>query len=79
MDQQNGQSVGKIEAEFAESASCYFTQDMIRSCIDPSLEFHKSLEEEVPAGEYYCGCDSGKLADYSVIAVILREEGLLAS
>jgi len=50
---------------------------MIRSCVDPSLEFHKSLEEEVPAGEYYCGCDFGKLEDYSVVAVILREGDIL--
>lgn len=64
-------------AEFAESASCYFTQDMIRSCIDPALEFYRSLEEKVPAGEYYCGCDFGKLRDYSVISVILREGDLL--
>lgn len=64
-------------AEFVEAANAYFTQDLIRGCVDPTLEFIPSLEGEVPAGEYYGGCDLGKLQDFSVITVLKREGDLL--
>ena len=64
-------------AEFVEAASAYFPQDLIRGCVDPVLEFILSLETEIPTGEYYCGCDLGKLQDYSVITILKREGDLL--
>jgi len=60
-------------AEFVEAASCFFSQDLIRGCVDPDLEFISSLEVPVPGGEYYAGVDFGKLEDYSVIAILRRE------
>jgi len=64
-------------AEFVEVATCFFSQDLIRSCIDPDLEFILSLEEPISAGEYYAGVDFGKLGDYSVVAILRRENDLL--
>ena len=64
-------------AEFVEAASCFFSQDLIRGCVDPDLEFMQSLEEPVSAGEYYAGVDFGKLGDYSVVSVLSREKDLL--
>lgn len=60
-------------AEFVEAASAYFPQDLIRRCVDPTLEFVLSLETQIPSGEYYAGVDFGKLQDYSVVAVLKRE------
>jgi len=59
-------------AEFVESAHCFFSQDLIRGCIDPGLEFIPNLEGSIPSGEYYAGTDFGKLDDYSIIAVLRR-------
>ncbi|MFQ6044550.1 MAG: terminase large subunit domain-containing protein, partial [Candidatus Poribacteria bacterium] len=60
-------------AEFVEAASSYFTQDLIRSCIDPELELRYDLEAfGRQEGEFYGGCDLGKLADYSVFAVVQK-------
>jgi len=67
----------EFEAEFAEGSNCFFSQDLIRGCIDPSLELILSLETEIPSGEYFGGCDFGKLEDYSVIVVLKREGDLL--
>ncbi len=66
----------EYEAEFVEATASFFPQQLIRSCCenDPPLEFIHSLEARIPQGEYYAGCDFGKLQDYSVIAV-LRKEG----
>jgi phage FluMu gp28-like protein len=60
----------EYEAEFVEESSCYFPQDLIRSCVDPALKPISTLEEEILEGEYYSGCDFGKLQDYSVITVV---------
>jgi len=67
----------EFEAEFAEDYNCFFSQDLIRECIDPTLELIPSLETEIPSGEYFGGCDFGKLEDYSVIVVLKREGDLL--
>lgn len=67
----------EFEAEFAEGSSCFFSQDLIRGCIDPTLDLIPSLETEIPSGEYFGGCDFGKLEDYSVIVVLNREGDLL--
>jgi len=62
----------EYEAEFVETANAYFPQDLIRGCVDPASDFLFSLEKDVPRGEYYGGCDFGKLEDFSVIAVLKR-------
>jgi len=62
----------EYEAEFAEASTCYFSQDLIRSCIDPEIELISSIEVDIPIGEYYGGCDLGKLHDYSVFAVVQK-------
>jgi len=62
----------EYEAEFVEAASCFFPQDLIRSCIDPDLEFY-DLMETPPEGEYYGGLDLGKLQDYTVLTAVKRE------
>jgi len=68
----------EYEAEFVEALNCYFSQDLIRSCVELAqaleLEYHPSLEASIPRGEYYAGLDLGKLDDYSVL-MILRLEG----
>lgn len=72
----------EYEAEFVEATWSYFGQDLIRSCIDPELEF---VDEDVVVGEggarfvgdYYMGVDLGKLKDYSAVAVVKREEDLV--
>jgi len=64
-------------AEFAEAATCFLTQDLIRGCIDPDMEFIHGLDDLIPSGEYYAGVDFGKLEDYSVIAILRREDELL--
>jgi len=67
----------EYEAEFVEAANSYFPQDLIRTCIDPTLRLVSNLESEVPTGEYYGGCDFGKLQDHSVITVLNRKENSL--
>jgi len=63
----------EYEAEFAEAADSYFSQDLIRSCVDPNLKLTSTLEHQIPEGEYYCGCDFGKLQDHSVVTVLNRD------
>lgn len=67
----------EYEAEFTEAAASFFPQDLIRSCVDPELEFISDIEEPIPSGEYFGGCDLGKLQDYSVFTVIKKEGELL--
>jgi len=67
----------EYEAEFVEALNSFLPQDLIRRCVDPSLEFIRSLEGEVPSAEYYAGADFGKLQDYSVVTVVKREGDLL--
>lgn len=64
-------------AEFVESSTAYFSQDLIRSCVDPELEFLPTLEMHTTSGEYYGGADFGKLEDHSVITVLQRKGDLL--
>ncbi len=63
----------EYEAEFVEDANSFFPQDLIRGCIDPSIELIPNLEHKAPSGNNYAGVDFGKLEDYSVISVIRRE------
>ncbi len=62
----------EYEAEFAEAADSYFSQDLIRSCVNPNLKLISTLEHQIPEGEHYCGCDFGKLQDHSVVTVLNR-------
>ena len=59
-------------AEFAEPATCFFPQDLIRGCVDPELQLLPSLEAEIQEDLYYGGVDLGKLEDYSVLTVIRK-------
>ncbi len=63
----------EYEAEFVEALNSFFPQDLIRQAIDPNLEFYASLETDVPEGEYYAGCDFGKLQDHSALTILKRE------
>lgn len=63
-------------AEFTEAAHCFFPQDLIRTCIDPTLE-QITDPQHAPTAAYYAGLDLGKLNDYSVIAIIKHDENLL--
>jgi len=65
----------EYEAEFVEALNSYFPQDLIRQALDPDLEFYPSLETDVPEGEYYGGCDFGKLRDHSVVTILKSEGG----
>jgi phage FluMu gp28-like protein len=65
----------EYEAEFVEAATSYFPQDLIRSCIDSELVLEHDLEMLGPQeGDFYAGCDLGKLQDYSVFAVIQKTQ-----
>jgi len=65
----------EYEAEFTEASTSYFSQDLIRSCVDPALEFISSIDLHIPSGEYCGGCDLGKLQDYSVFVVVQKING----
>jgi phage FluMu gp28-like protein len=73
--------VMEYEAEFVEALNSYFSQELIRKCVELAqkleLELCPSLEISLPDGNYYAGVDFGKLADYSVLAVLKREADLL--
>jgi len=60
-------------AEFSESANSFFSQDLIRNCIDNELELITDLEKPIPHAEYYAGTDFGKLNDHSATAIIKRQ------
>jgi hypothetical protein len=63
-------------AEFTEAAYCFFPQDLIRQCIDPTLEQITDLTT-APHAEYYAGVDLGKLNDHTVIAIIKQDQNQL--
>jgi len=71
----------EYEAEFVEALNSYFTQELIRKCVELSqkleVELYTSLETSLPEGNYYAGVDFGKLADYSVLIVLKREGDIL--
>ena len=65
----------EYEAEFIEAATSYFPQDLIRSCIDPELELESDLEVlGRQEGDFYAGCDLGKLQDYSVFVTVQKTQ-----
>jgi phage FluMu gp28-like protein len=71
----------EYEAEFVEALNSFFSQSLIRSCVELaqkySVDLYSSLESSFPAGDYYAGVDFGKLQDYSVIMVLRREGDIL--
>jgi len=67
----------EYEAEFTEAATSFFPQDLIRSCVDSEMEFISSIEDPVTSGQYFGGCDLGKLADYSVFTIVSKEDEML--
>jgi phage FluMu gp28-like protein len=71
----------EYEAEFVEAVNSFFSQTLIRSCVELSqkhcVELYASLEAPIPTGEYYAGVDFGKLQDYSVFTVLRREGDIL--
>jgi len=66
----------EYEAEFVEEENSFFSQDLIRECVeDYDLIGESQLWAEGKiAGDYYLGADFGKKVDYSVIALLKREE-----
>lgn len=70
----------EYEAEFAEAAESYFSQELIRSCVLEAqalgLEFESDVEKFAVPG-CFGGVDLGKKQDYSVISVVKMEDDLL--
>jgi phage FluMu gp28-like protein len=71
----------EYEAEFIEALNSYLPQTLIRGCVERAqslrIEFIPTLEADFLSSEYYVGVDFGKLQDYSVIAIIKREDEIL--
>jgi len=71
----------EYEAEFVEALNSYFTQELIRKCVELAQklgsELYTSLETAFSSGDYYAGVDFGKLADYSVLVVLKREADIV--
>ena len=71
----------EYEAEFVEALNSYFSQDLIRKCVELaeklSLELCLSLEHDFPRGEYYAGIDFGKLQDHSALAIMKIEDNTI--
>jgi len=70
----------EYEAEFVEGENSFFSQDLIRECIeDFDLIDEKQLRVDGEiAGDYFLGADFGKRVDYSVVVLLKKEknEGL---
>lgn len=68
----------EYEAEFVEALNSYFSQDLIRTCVELAqnlqVEYIRSLEDHIPRGEYYGGVDLGKKEDFSILMVLKRED-----
>jgi len=65
----------EYEAEFVEDEDIFFSQDLIRECVEdyePIKERQLLAERRFP-GEYYLGADFGKRVDHSVITLLRRE------
>jgi phage terminase large subunit-like protein len=66
----------EYEAEFTESESSYFQQELIRKSIELAqstyLEPITSLEQEIDLSDYFAGLDLGKLMDHSALVVLQK-------
>jgi len=71
----------EYEAEFVEALNCYFSQDLIRRCVELAqnleVEYISNLEGPIHSGEYYGGLDLGKKEDFSVLMILKREDKIL--
>lgn len=65
----------EYEAEFIEDENCFFSQDLIRECVDDydPIDADQLRTEGKVRGTYFLGADFGKRVDYSVV-VLLREQ-----
>jgi phage FluMu gp28-like protein len=66
----------EYEAEFVEEENSFFSQDLIRECVEDYdlIDEVQLLAEGRIAGGYYLGADFGKKVDYSVVVLLRREE-----
>jgi phage FluMu gp28-like protein len=66
----------EYEAEFVEDQNSFFSQDLIRQCVEDYdlMSEDKIRNEEKVAGDYYLGVDFGKKVDYSAIALLKKDE-----
>lgn len=65
----------EMEAEWAEDEDVWLSQALICSCIDHTLEY---IDFEFPAkGVFYAGLDLGKHRDYSALAILKSEGGIM--
>jgi len=62
----------EFEAEFAEDADVWLSQEILARCVDPNVIYY-GLEGE-PRGQFYAGLDFGKHQDYSVLSVVAKYE-----
>ncbi|MEM3765648.1 MAG: terminase family protein [Candidatus Bathyarchaeia archaeon] len=69
----------EYEAEFIEEENSFFSQDLIRECVEDYdlIAENQLLTEERILGSYYLGADFGKKVDYSVIVLLRKEENRL--
>jgi len=66
----------EYEAEFVEEENTFFSQDLIRECVedyDLIDESQLAVDGRIP-GEYYLGVDFGKKVDYSVVVLLRMED-----
>jgi phage FluMu gp28-like protein len=66
----------EYEAEFIEDENSFFSQDLIRECVDDYnlIDEDQLRAEGRTAGTYFLGADFGKRVDYSVVALLKEEE-----
>lgn len=69
----------EMEAEFAEDADAFFPLSLLAKCVSYGLTTYDesiALTGQVPPpGDYYIGCDLGKIQDHSVVAVVEKKDG----
>ena len=64
----------EFEAEFVEEARTYFPTKIITDCIDADLDYWPF--DVATNGEFFVGVDLGKRVDFTVVAVVERQEGV---
>lgn len=66
----------EYEAEFVEEENSFFSQDLIRECVEDYdlIDESQLLAEGTIPGSFYLGADFGKRVDYSVIILLRKEE-----
>jgi len=69
----------EYEAEFVEGENCFFSQDLLRECVEDYdlIDENRLMSEGKIAGDYYLGADFGKRVDYSVVTLLKQEENEL--